>query len=80
MNVQEVIDLKNGWSGLPPTDGIMLQLEGGRVIARPSGTEPKLKCYLECVIQDVTDVAAAEKHANDIIAQMKSDMALALGV
>jgi phosphomannomutase len=80
MTVLEVIDLKNGWSGLPPTDGIMLQLEGGRVIARPSGTEPKLKCYLECIIDNTSDIAAAEKAANDIIAKMKSDMALALGV
>jgi phosphomannomutase len=80
MNVKEVIDLKNGWSGLPPTDGIMLQLEGGRVIARPSGTEPKLKCYLECIITETQDITSAEKVANDIIAKMKSDMAIALGV
>ena len=80
MKVNEVIDLKNGWSGLPPTDGIMLQLEGGRVIARPSGTEPKLKCYLECIITDVSDIEASELSATDIIATMKSDMANALGV
>ncbi|MBR7834062.1 phospho-sugar mutase [Actinospica durhamensis] len=40
-------DLAEGGQ-LPPTDGLRFTLEGGaRVIVRPSGTEPKLKCYLE---------------------------------
>jgi len=46
--VTDVIDLNQGWQGLSPTDGVVLKLgEGGRVIVRPSGTEPKLKAYLE---------------------------------
>ncbi|MFT3875509.1 MAG: phospho-sugar mutase [Propioniciclava sp.] len=40
-------DLAAGWDGLPPTDGVLLQSERFRVVVRPSGTEPKLKCYLE---------------------------------
>lgn len=37
-------------TGLPPTDGIALQsADDTRVVIRPSGTEPKLKCYLEVV-------------------------------
>ncbi|MCF8529612.1 MAG: phospho-sugar mutase [Aquiluna sp.] len=39
-------DLKEG-KNLPPTDGILLKTDGLRVIIRPSGTEPKLKCYLQ---------------------------------
>ncbi|MFE2657918.1 phospho-sugar mutase [Brevibacterium sp. NPDC059310] len=48
--VTEVHDLSTGYDGLPPTDGILLLSEANsRVIVRPSGTEPKLKCYLEVV-------------------------------
>ena len=48
--VEEVEDLELGVSGLPPTDGLRYRVEGGgRVIVRPSGTEPKIKCYLEVV-------------------------------
>ena len=43
-------DLAKGDGGLPPTDGLRYHLEGnGRVIVRPSGTEPKVKCYVEVV-------------------------------
>ncbi len=46
--VTEAIDLAKGWNGLLPTDGVLLQLgESGRVVIRPSGTEPKLKAYME---------------------------------
>jgi phosphomannomutase len=38
-----------GYAGLPATEGILLRLPGARVIVRPSGTEPKVKCYLEVV-------------------------------
>jgi phosphomannomutase len=39
-----------GWGTFPGTDAIQLDLaDGRRVIVRPSGTEPKLKCYLQAV-------------------------------
>jgi phosphomannomutase len=47
------IDFLNGWGTLPATDAIQLDLaDGRRVIVRPSGTEPKLKCYLLAVSND----------------------------
>ena len=49
--VVSVIDLGEGYDGLPPADGLMLfTAANDRVIMRPSGTEPKLKCYLEVIL------------------------------
>ncbi len=40
------IDLASG-GALPPADVLIFRLPGGRVVLRPSGTEPKIKCYIE---------------------------------
>src|SRR5699024_89977 len=54
--VTEVVDMTEGYGGLAPTDGLVLLTRAGdRAIVRPSGTEPKLKCYLEAV-EDVERV------------------------
>jgi phosphomannomutase len=51
LRVESVDDLSRGDGGLPPTDGLRYRLSSdARVIVRPSGTEPKLKCYLEVVV------------------------------
>jgi phosphomannomutase len=43
-------DFLEGWGQYPGTDAIQLDLaDGRRVIVRPSGTEPKLKCYLQAI-------------------------------
>ena len=45
--VTAVVDYQPGIDGLPPANVIEFQLEGsGKVIIRPSGTEPKVKAYL----------------------------------
>jgi phosphomannomutase len=50
LDVTEVADLARGWCGLAPTDGLLFELGStGRVVVRPSGTEPKLKAYIEIV-------------------------------
>ncbi|KAB1948521.1 phospho-sugar mutase [Brevibacterium linens] len=62
--VAEVHDLAAGYEGLPPTDGILLLSESNsRVIVRPSGTEPKLKCYLEVVAEPSELQAATDADA-----------------
>jgi phosphomannomutase len=48
IDVSDVVDLADGFEGLGPTDGLLLRLgTSGRVIVRPSGTEAKLKAYIE---------------------------------
>ena len=55
--VEIFTDLSEGSDQLPPTDGLLyVTRDLTRVIIRPSGTEPKLKCYLE-VIQHVGSAA-----------------------
>jgi phosphomannomutase len=73
--VVAVDDLAQGVDGLPPTDGLRLQLEGGaRVVVRPSGTEPKLKAYLEVVVPISASLAAARDAAATRIAAIKADL------
>ncbi|HEY6794752.1 MAG TPA: phospho-sugar mutase [Kineosporiaceae bacterium] len=54
--VTEVDDLLVAGADLPPTDGLRWRTaDGVRVVVRPSGTEPKLKCYLEAVVPLAAD-------------------------
>lgn len=74
-------DLSQGTAELPPTNGLRYRLEGGaRVIVRPSGTEPKLKCYLEVTIPVSGGLTAARAQAREALAALKSDVAEALGL
>jgi len=51
--VTAIDDLANPQDGLPPTDGLRIWLaEGIRIIVRPSGTEAKMKCYIEVITKD----------------------------
>lgn len=50
--VESIDDLAAPTDGLPPTDGLRIWLSGGvRIIIRPSGTEAKLKCYIEVIAE-----------------------------
>ncbi|WP_239453264.1 MULTISPECIES: phospho-sugar mutase [Microbacterium] len=56
--VERVDDLLGGFGDLPPGDVLRLWLaDGSRVIVRPSGTEPKLKLYLDVRGDDRDDAA-----------------------
>ena len=72
--VEQVEDLSQGSAALPPTDGLRYSLaEGARVIVRPSGTEPKVKCYLEVVIPVETGSDGAGADAARISAAGRLD-------
>ena len=76
-------DLALGGSGLLPTEGLRYRLaEGARVVVRPSGTEPKLKCYLEVVVPVHPDdgVDAARISAAGRLDAIKGDVRRALGL
>ncbi|MBM7492440.1 phosphomannomutase [Micromonospora luteifusca] len=66
---------------LPESDVVILRTAVARVVIRPSGTEPKLKAYLE-VVEPVPDgdVAAARTRAQTAIAQLRTEIAAALGL
>ncbi|MFC6236844.1 phospho-sugar mutase [Longivirga aurantiaca] len=81
LEVEGFDDLEDGGGGLPPTDGVRLHLaQGTRVIVRPSGTEPKLKCYLEVVVPVTSDVEASRLVAQHRLAALKDGMAEVLGL
>ena len=75
-------DLGAGWNGLPPTDGVLLEGDGVRAVARPSGTEPKLKVYLQVALppERSADLAAARAEASERMEELKAAMASALGL
>ena len=74
-------DLAAGVGGLPPTDGVRYVLAGGaRIVVRPSGTEPKLKAYLEVVapVAGAGDLPAARAAAHRDLARIEADLATLL--
>ena len=66
-------------TGLPPTEGLRLTLRGGgRVVARPSGTEAKLKVYLE-VVENTGDATADAVRAAQRMTTLRSGLERFLG-
>lgn len=75
------LDLAAGSADLPPTDGLRLSADTITVVVRPSGTEPKLKCYLEAriPIELSQNLAEARLTARKRINQVTSELSKALG-
>jgi phosphomannomutase len=79
--VTEADDLATGFDGLPPSDVLRYRLSGGgRVVVRPSGTEPKLKAYLEVVVPVTGTAEEARTTAAVELAALRESVADALGL
>jgi phosphomannomutase len=78
----QVIDLAHGTDELPPTDGVLLSGAQVKVVARPSGTEPKLKCYLEARVPPAQSVGLTgdRRRARAMLADLRDEMSRALGL
>lgn len=75
-------DLRAG-GDLPPTDAVEFTGESVHVVVRPSGTEPKLKCYLEVrcdPAESQRDLPGARAAAAERLSRVRADMAAALGI
>ena len=76
--VNSIDDLATGLGDLPKTDAVIIHLAGNsqvekaRVIVRPSGTEPKIKCYLEVVVRS-EDLAIAQQTADNELQSLAAD-------
>jgi phosphomannomutase len=82
LTVERVVDYRTGGEGRPRwlADAPLVALElggGSRVLARPSGTEPKLKIYtdLRTTVQDPEAVAGAEADIEELAARVAADVA-----
>ena len=81
--VEVFTDLAEGSEALPATDGLLyLTRDQSRVIIRPSGTEPKLKCYLEVIqaVESAAELAAARQAARTSLDDVLRDVREALGL
>lgn len=74
IRVERIDDLAAGVDGYPPSDVLRLVLEGGaRVMVRPSGTEPKLKVYIDAASTEGT-LEERRAAASDAVSRLESGM------
>ena len=84
LQVSSIDDLAIGLGGLPKTDAVIIhlaendQIQKARVIVRPSGTEPKIKCYLEVVVRG-EDLGIAQQTADNELKSLAADARPLLG-
>ena len=79
--IAEFVDLAKGSPELLPTEGILMRTEADdRVIVRPSGTEPKLKCYLEVVLPVLDDGVVPREDAAHRLQQISTQLREVVGL
>ena len=68
--------------GLAPSDVLTLHLDTARIVVRPSGTEPKLKCYVEVVepVAGPADLDAARERAGVVLSELTDAIAAVTGL
>lgn len=80
-SVVRIRDLSLPEGDVPPTDGVAWHTQADdRVVIRPSGTEPKVKCYLEvrAPVDSPEGLGAAKAAASQRLDRLKEDVAAAL--
>jgi phosphomannomutase len=70
--LESLDDLAAGSGSLPRADVLILRARDVRVVVRPSGTEPKLKCYLEVV-------AGGRSEAAEQLATLRAELTEVIG-
>jgi len=70
-------NLEDGLS-FPPTTGVIMFFGPTRVIVRPSGTEPKLKAYVEVVQSAIGGLADAKEAAATRLSHIQAELDLLL--
>ncbi len=79
--VTKVVDLEKGIHGLPSTEGVWMSLgELGRVVVRPSGTEAKVKAYIEITPPRTGTLADQRTRAGQIMARVRDRLSELLSV
>jgi phosphomannomutase len=73
VKVEKIDDLLRPSDDLLPTNGLRLWLADNiRIIIRPSGTEPKLKCYIESVRPTGSEIEKSA--AEEIVLKLKNEL------
>ena len=77
-----VVDLAAGTDELPATDAVLITGESVKVVVRPSGTEPKLKCYLETRRPPDTSIPLTQerRRARARLARIRGEISVGLGL
>jgi phosphomannomutase len=77
--VSQVVDLSQGWADLGPSEGVLMGLgPWGRVVVRPSGTEAKVKAYVEVTPKVEGSLSGQRAHAGELVAGVLENLAVLL--
>jgi phosphomannomutase len=79
LSVTQVVDLEEGWRGLGPTEGVWMGLgPWGRVVVRPSGTEAKVKAYVEVTPKVEGSLSDQRRRGRELVAGVVESLAALL--